>query len=67
MSIFKKIDEKLAKYSAYVKFLQIRDKVAECILTALLACFNTVGPVWNFLFVKAPNPDESDEEHKNFS
>ena len=54
--IARKIDKKLAKYPAYVKFLKFRDKVAECILAALLAFFNAVGPVWNFLFVKAPNP-----------
>ena len=63
MGIFKKItrkiDKKLAKYPAYVKFLKFRDKVAECILAALLAFFDAVGPVWNFLFVKTPNPDKN--------
>ena len=64
MGIFKKltrkIDKKLAKYPAYVKFLKFRDKVAECILVALLAFFSAVGPVWNFLFVKTPNPYENE-------
>ena len=49
MQFFKNTKTKLAKFG---------DKVAECILTALLACFNTVGPVWNFLFVKKRNPDK---------
>ena len=67
MKIFKKvfkkvktkIIKKLEKYPAYAKLLKVRDKVAEYILIALMAFFNAVGPVWNFLFVKAPNPDKS--------
>ena len=46
------------------KFAKVGDKVAECILTALLACFNAVGPVWNFLFVKKRNPDEKSASNK---
>ena len=57
----KKIHKKLAKYTVYMEFLRFRDKVAECILTALLAFFNAVGPVWKFLFVKTPNPDITSE------
>ena len=34
-----------------------RDKLSERIKNALLACFNAIGPVWNFLFVKTPDPD----------
>ena len=56
-NIKKKIHSKLAKYPAYAKFLRARDKVVECILAALSAFFNTVGPVWNFLFIKRPDPD----------
>ena len=62
--IIEKIDKKLAKYPAYVKFLRIRDKVAECILAALLAFFNAVGPVWNFLFVKTTNDETSGTSNK---
>ena len=61
MLCVEKIKKKLEKYPAYVKFLKFRDKVAGCILTALLACLTTVGPVWNFFFVKEPNPFKSNE------
>ena len=60
-NIRKKIHKKLAKYPVYVEFLRFRDKVAEFILTALLALFDAVGPVWNFLFVKTPNPNITSE------
>ena len=50
MQFFKKTKKKFAK---------VGDKAAECILIGLLACFDAVGPVWNFLFVKERNPDES--------
>ena len=65
MLCVEKIKKKLEKYPAYVKFLKFRDKVAGCILTALLACLTTVGPVWNFLFVKEPKPYELNEASNN--
>ena len=56
--MFEKIRKKLEEYPAYVK---TRDKVAECILAAFMAFFNTVGPVWNFFFLKTPYSDETSE------
>ena len=34
---------------------ELKKKLAECILEAILAFFNAVGPVWNFFFVKRPD------------
>ena len=51
-----KIKNKLAKYPAYVKFLQVRSRVIKLILNALMAFFNAVGPVWNFVCTKTLNP-----------
>ena len=42
--------------------IKIKKKSAKCILTALMAFFDTVGPVWNFFFLKTPNPDERNDE-----
>ena len=61
MQFFKKVKKKLEKYPTYVK---TRDKVAKGILTALLAFFDFVGPVWNFLFLKRPSFDKTSESTK---
>ena len=41
------------------------NKVAERIKYALLAFVNALGTVWNFLFLKTPDPDESDFDKRN--
>ena len=38
-------------------FFRMRDKSAERIKNALLACFSAVAPVWNFLFLKRQVPN----------
>ena len=38
----------------------MRDKLAQGIKNALLSFFNTISPLWNFLFLKTQDPDESD-------
>ena len=43
-------------------FKRKRDKLAEPIKNALLAFFSSVGPVWNFLFLKTPDPGASDSD-----
>ena len=48
-------------------YKETKKKTAECILAALLACFDTVGPVWNFLFVKKPNLDKTNETSNKIS
>ena len=45
--------------SDYDKFLADRMK------NALLACFNAIGPLWNFLFLKTQDPDESDFQEQS--
>ena len=54
-----KIIKKLSRYPAYHKLIRVRDAVAEHIRKGLLAFFNAIGPVWNFLFVKTANPDKT--------
>ena len=44
------------KHPTYKAFLQRRDKLAERIKNAILALFNAIGPVWNFLFLKTQDP-----------
>ena len=45
--------------SDFEKFLADRMK------NALLACFSAIGPLWNFLFLKTPDLDESDFEEQS--
>ena len=52
-----KIHEKLLKYPAYVKLLQIRDKKQKRILTALLAFFDLIAPVLTFLCIGKPDSE----------
>ena len=40
------------------------DKLADGIKTTILAFLNAIGPVWNFLFVKTPDPDDSDKDEQ---
>ena len=55
-----KISKKISNSPTYRKFIQKRDKLAGRIENALLACFSSIGPIWNFLFLKTQDPDESD-------
>ena len=57
---FKKIKTKVSSLPAYKKFLKIRHKVAELMKNGLLAFFNAIAPVWNFLFLKKQDPDLAD-------
>ena len=52
-----KVEAKLNSYSSYVNF---KKKLADGIYRALMACFNTVGPVWNFFCIKTPNGDQEE-------
>ena len=61
-----KISNKISSSPTYKKFIRKRDELAEPIKNALLACFSLIGPVWNILFLKTQDPDESDfDEAKN--
>ena len=57
--IKEKIHEKLLEYPAYVKFLKMRDKATKCILAALLAFFDLIGPLLSFLCIKKSDKDEN--------
>ena len=59
---FDKTSNKISSSPTYVKFLLKRDKLAERVKNALLAFLNAIGSVWNFLFLKTPDPDESDSD-----
>ena len=52
MSFFQRIKDRVKKSPTFVKMSDVRDKLAERILVALLAFFDFVGPVWNFLFLR---------------
>ena len=58
----KKIHEKLLEYPAYVKLLEVRDKVTKRMLVALLAFFDLIGPLLTFLCIKKP---ETENETNN--
>ena len=49
----------------YIKFEKKRDELAERIKNALLALFSSIGPIWNFMFLKTQDPDESDFDETN--
>ena len=55
-----KIKEKLTKSPFFIAFLRMRDKLAQFLLTTLLAFFDAVGPVWNFLFIKKPDEKKTE-------
>ena len=43
------------------KSFRVREKIVGHILKGSLACFGAffgIGPVWNFLFGKTPNPEK---------
>ena len=48
----KRFTEKISSSPTYAKFLRKRDKLAERIKNALLACLSTIAPLWNFLFLR---------------
>ena len=54
-----KLKKKVKSTPTYAKFERIRDKVAKCILEALLAFFSVLGPVLTFICTKTPNSDET--------
>ena len=60
-----KVSNKIKSSPTYKKFIKKRDKLAEPIKHALLAFFSSIGPVWNFLFLKTQDPDESDFDEAN--
>ena len=53
----KKIHDKLLEYPAYVKLLEVRDKVTKRMLIALLAFFDLIAPVLTFLCIKKPDTE----------
>ena len=57
-----KISKKISSSPTHGKFLRMRDKLADRIKNALLACFSAIGPVWIFLFVKTPDPEAPSNE-----
>ena len=52
-----KTNEKLLEYPAWAKLLQFRDKVANRMLTALLAFFDLIGPLLTYLCTKKPDTE----------
>ena len=58
MKFFKKIKHKIRSHPSYIAISRQGDKVADCILKVLLGFLNIVGPVWNFFFVKTPDPED---------
>ena len=62
---FKKKSDKSSSLPIKEKFLRKRDKLAESIRISILACFNAISPVWNFLFLKTPDPDLDADEPSN--
>ena len=71
MEFFKKVKEKikarLAQSPTYTKFIRVRDIIAGYVLKGLLVFFNAVGPLWNFLFVKKPSPENTNETSNKIS
>ena len=59
--IKKTIHQKFLEYPAYVKLLQVRDKVLKRMLTDLLAFFDLIAPVLIFLCVKKPDTENETE------
>ena len=49
-----KIKDKMTKSPTFIEFLRMRDKLAQLTLTALVALFDAISPVWNFQFIKKP-------------
>ena len=63
-SFMQKIKDKIKKSDTFVKFLRVRDKLAERILAALLTSFDAIGPCWNFLFLKTPEEIENESSQR---
>ena len=59
IKVKEKVHEKLLEYTVYVKFLQMRDKATKCILAALFAFFDLIGPFLSFLCTKKSDKDEN--------
>ena len=58
----KEIWNRISRTPTYKKFLRKRDKLAGRIKNALLGFFSSIGPVWNFMFLKTTDPDELDSD-----
>ena len=56
-----KFSNRISSSPAYKKFIRKRDKLAVPIKNALLVFFSSIAPVWNFLFLKTQDPDESQQ------
>ena len=69
MRLFKNIKNNfnamLVDSPVYVKFLELKKKLANGVLKALLGIFSVIGPVWNFFFVKKPDghPERKPKVH----
>ena len=63
-SFMQKIKDKIKKSDTFVKFLRVRDKLAERILAALLAFFDAISPCWKFLFLKTPEEIENESSQR---
>ena len=48
--------EKIKRFFEIKNFSQKRQKLADRIRDAILACFGTLAPVWKFLFLKKLEP-----------
>ena len=64
---YKKVKNKVKATPTYVKIRRVGDKLAGPILRALLACFGVIGPIWSFLFIKTPDPNDSSETRNEIS
>ena len=56
--LYKKVKNKISSHSAYVKFIQKRDRLADRMLVALLAFFDAISPVLTFLCINKVDPDK---------
>ena len=56
-----KLKKKVKSTPTYAKIERIGNKVANCILKALLAFFSVLAPVLTFLCIKTPDFDETGE------
>ena len=61
----KKDEQLLEKFKQ--KYKRFKKKLADFILTALMAFFNAAGPVWNFLCTKTLNPDGTNDSNNEIS
>ena len=53
-----KTSARIVQYPPYVKFLRLRDKLAEWIRIKILAFFSCIAPVLKILCTKTPESDK---------